>query len=82
MLYIDRFSEHLKVFQEAKFVLLWCATPESLVRLDLTDLPNKERELLKRWYGEHQAHDSLIQYLREKIITEKCKPLFAQVCTK
>lgn len=80
--YINYCSKHLKVFQEAKSVLLWCATPESLVRLENSNLPNEETEHLRRWYYEHQAHDSLIQYLNEKIIKQKYKQLFAQVCMK
>lgn len=73
-------SEKFKVFQEAKSVLLWCATPESLVRLDNSELSNEEREHLRRLYDEHQAHDNLMQYLNEKIIKEEYEQLFAQVC--
>ncbi|XP_053396010.1 E3 ubiquitin-protein ligase rnf213-alpha-like [Mercenaria mercenaria] len=70
-----------QVLQEAKSVLLWCATPESLVRLDHSSLSNQEKTLLNKWYFTRQAHDSLIQYVNVKIVQQQCRQLFAQVTT-
>ncbi|XP_053396009.1 E3 ubiquitin-protein ligase rnf213-alpha-like [Mercenaria mercenaria] len=70
-----------QVLQEAKSVLLWCATPESLVRLDHGSLSNQEKTLLNKWYFTRQAHDSLIQYVNVKIVQQQCRRLFAQITT-
>ncbi|XP_053396335.1 E3 ubiquitin-protein ligase rnf213-alpha-like isoform X2 [Mercenaria mercenaria] len=70
-----------QVLQEAKSVLLWCATPESLVRLDHSSLSNQEKTLHNKWYFTRQAHDSLIQYVNVKIVHQQCKQLFAQITT-
>ncbi|XP_053396342.1 E3 ubiquitin-protein ligase rnf213-alpha-like isoform X2 [Mercenaria mercenaria] len=77
----DERDRNTEVLQDAKSVLLWCATPESLVRLANSSLANEEKTLLRRWYFERQAHDSFIQYVNVKIVQEQCEQLFAQITT-
>ncbi|XP_060590421.1 E3 ubiquitin-protein ligase rnf213-alpha-like, partial [Ruditapes philippinarum] len=70
-----------QVLQESKAVLLWCATPESLIRLEHSSLTNREKELLKGWYFNKQSHDNLLQYLNVKIVKQECRQLFSQITT-
>ncbi|XP_053396356.1 E3 ubiquitin-protein ligase rnf213-alpha-like [Mercenaria mercenaria] len=71
-----------KVLEEGKSVLLWCATPDAVLRLKNSNLPSEEKTLLKDLYFRIQAHDSLVYYLNQKIAGQKCgKQLFAQITT-
>jgi len=60
-------------------VLLWCATPESVTKLEGTDLPPEEIRDMERYYNQCQAHDSFNEYLELKLKKDKCQDLFAQV---
>nr|XP_055046764.1 E3 ubiquitin-protein ligase rnf213-alpha-like isoform X2 [Misgurnus anguillicaudatus] len=51
------------VFEEAKLVLLNCATPDAVVRLGCTKLSNVESEQLSRVYFEDQKHSSLADFI-------------------
>ncbi|XP_060573557.1 E3 ubiquitin-protein ligase rnf213-alpha-like, partial [Ruditapes philippinarum] len=77
----DEKDRDRQVLQESKAVLLWCAIPESLIRLEHSSLSNREKELLKGWYFNKQSHDNLLQYLNVKIVEQKCRQLFAQITT-
>ncbi|XP_053396322.1 E3 ubiquitin-protein ligase rnf213-alpha-like [Mercenaria mercenaria] len=70
-----------KVLREAKSVLLWCATPELLERIDSSSLSNPEKKFLKGLYLTEQAHDSLIQYLNVAIVLRQRRQLFTQITT-
>ncbi|XP_072245329.1 E3 ubiquitin-protein ligase rnf213-alpha-like [Leuresthes tenuis] len=48
---------------QAKNILLNCATPDSVVRLDKSKLPDEERELLMREYFKEEMHSSLGDYI-------------------
>ncbi|XP_054615147.1 E3 ubiquitin-protein ligase rnf213-alpha isoform X2 [Dunckerocampus dactyliophorus] len=54
---------HDKVLNEAKLVLLRCATPDSVVRLDCTDLPKVETEELAQVYFEKQKNSCLADFI-------------------
>ncbi|KAH3728218.1 hypothetical protein DPMN_054169 [Dreissena polymorpha] len=65
------------VIEEGKQLLLWCATPESLVCNSQLDQAEKDR--MTKYYYERQAHDSFIHYLKHVLEKEKCNELFAQL---
>uniref|UniRef100_A0A669EGJ6 RING-type E3 ubiquitin transferase n=1 Tax=Oreochromis niloticus TaxID=8128 RepID=A0A669EGJ6_ORENI len=52
-----------RMLDEAKLVLLKCATPDSVVRLDCTALPKVESEYLARMYFEEQNNSCLADYI-------------------
>ncbi|CAI5675491.1 unnamed protein product [Oreochromis niloticus] len=52
-----------RMLDEAKLVLLKCATPDSVVRLDYTALPKVESEYLARMYFEEQNNSCLADYI-------------------
>nr|XP_019957387.1 PREDICTED: E3 ubiquitin-protein ligase RNF213 [Paralichthys olivaceus] len=52
-----------RVLDEAKLVLLKCATPDSVVRLDCTGLPKVESEHLAGVYFEEQNNSCLADYI-------------------
>ncbi|XP_043106269.1 E3 ubiquitin-protein ligase rnf213-alpha-like isoform X2 [Puntigrus tetrazona] len=66
-------TEHLKgqelsdprkvILDEAKLILLNCATPDAVVRLDCTSLSNVESDHLSRVYFEDQKHSSLADFI-------------------
>ncbi|KAL7850786.1 hypothetical protein SRHO_G00201350 [Serrasalmus rhombeus] len=51
------------VLDEAKLILLNCATPDAVVRLDSTALSQVESEHLARMYFEDQKHSSLADFV-------------------
>ncbi|XP_060597648.1 E3 ubiquitin-protein ligase rnf213-alpha-like, partial [Ruditapes philippinarum] len=77
----DDINRDEQVLQYAKLVLLWCATPESLVRLDKSSLSNEEKKFLVYKYFEEQSHDNFIQYIKFKIVEERCEQIFTQITT-
>ncbi|KAF7667968.1 hypothetical protein LDENG_00038400 [Lucifuga dentata] len=52
-----------RVLDEAKLILLNCATPDSVVRLDCTRLPKVESEHLARVYFEEQKNSYLADFI-------------------
>lgn len=52
-----------RMLDEAKLILLKCATPDSVVRLDSTALPKVESEYLARMYFEEQNNSCLADYI-------------------
>ncbi|XP_052243691.1 E3 ubiquitin-protein ligase rnf213-alpha-like [Dreissena polymorpha] len=73
---IDSFSDE-QVLEEAKKILLWCATPESIYREN--KLYSTERENMKRHYNEDQVHVSAIGYLHHMIEAKQSPQLFTQI---
>ncbi|XP_073689267.1 E3 ubiquitin-protein ligase rnf213-alpha [Garra rufa] len=51
------------ILDEAKLILLNCATPDSVVRLDSTSLSSVESDNLSRAYFEDQKHSSLADFI-------------------
>lgn len=56
-----------KLLKGAKHVLLNCATPDSVVRLEYTDLPDVETEQLYNTYFKEQKHHSLAEFIASHI---------------
>ncbi|XP_061169263.1 E3 ubiquitin-protein ligase RNF213-like isoform X1 [Saccostrea echinata] len=69
-----------EVIQAAKEVLLWCATPDGVLRTK-NKLPQREFEFVENTYCEKQKHDNLLYYLDQKIRMEDSDGLYAQVTT-
>jgi hypothetical protein len=79
--YVVRFVHHrrlavFQVIQDAKELLLWCATPDGVLRAK-----NKLRDFdfVEKVYYERQKHDNLLFYLDQKIRMEDSDGLYAQV---
>eukprot|EP00063_Salmo_salar_P083286 XP_014058121.1 PREDICTED: E3 ubiquitin-protein ligase RNF213-like isoform X2 [Salmo salar] len=71
-----------RVLDEAKLILLNCATPDSVVRLDCTGLPRVESEHLARIYFEDQKHSSLADFIFSHTQQDKqCHSSFTEVTT-
>ncbi|XP_045076975.1 E3 ubiquitin-protein ligase rnf213-alpha-like isoform X2 [Coregonus clupeaformis] len=71
-----------RVLDEAKLILLNCATPDSVVRLDCTGLPRVESEHLARVYFEDQKHSSLADFIFSHTQQdEQCHSSFTEVTT-
>ncbi|XP_035863121.1 E3 ubiquitin-protein ligase rnf213-alpha-like [Sander lucioperca] len=51
------------ILKKAKDILLNCATPDSVVRLDKSRLPDEEREHLMKKYVQEEMHSSLGDYI-------------------
>ncbi|KAL3881513.1 hypothetical protein ACJMK2_027945, partial [Sinanodonta woodiana] len=74
-------NKRRKILHEAKKLLLWCATPDSVVRLESCRLMPQEKMTLKQVYMREQCHDNLAQYLKFKLQKEQTQQLFAQITT-
>lgn len=64
--------------EDAKKVLLLCATPDGVLRAK-SNLSPHEFEFVEKTYFQHQKHDNLMIYLEQDIKTKDCDGLFAQV---
>ncbi|KAJ8251476.1 hypothetical protein GJAV_G00221750, partial [Gymnothorax javanicus] len=60
---LEKSDFYRQILDEAKLILLDCATPDSVVRLDHTDLPRGETEQLTHVYFEQQKHSSLADFI-------------------
>ncbi|XP_053391305.1 E3 ubiquitin-protein ligase rnf213-alpha-like [Mercenaria mercenaria] len=69
------------ILEKAKATLLLCATPDAVLRLKWSDLPSDEQKQLAKLYFKDQAHGSFLEYLEQKLVTEKCEQLFSQITT-
>uniref|UniRef100_UPI0037E8EFFF E3 ubiquitin-protein ligase rnf213-alpha n=1 Tax=Semicossyphus pulcher TaxID=241346 RepID=UPI0037E8EFFF len=71
-----------RVLDEAKLVLLKCATPDSVVRLDCTGLPKVESENLSRVYFEEQSNNCLADFILAHTTQDThCHSSFTEVTT-
>ncbi|XP_044037270.1 E3 ubiquitin-protein ligase rnf213-alpha [Siniperca chuatsi] len=71
-----------RVLDEAKLILLKCATPDSVVRLDCTGLPKVESEYLARIYFEEQNSSCLADFILAHTRQEvNCCSSFTEVTT-
>ncbi|KAJ7989846.1 hypothetical protein DPEC_G00308720 [Dallia pectoralis] len=71
-----------QVLDQAKLILLNCATPDSVVRLDCTALSRVEGEYLSRVYFEEQKHSSLADFIFSHTQQdEQCHSSFTEVTT-
>lgn len=72
-----------RVLDEAKLVLLKCATPDSVVRLDCTGLPRVESEYLANCYFEEQCSSCLADFILAHTRQEQqCYSSFTEVTFK
>ncbi|XP_053396012.1 E3 ubiquitin-protein ligase rnf213-alpha-like [Mercenaria mercenaria] len=71
----------LKILKEAKCLLLWCATPDALVRLERSSLPIPEQEWLRQKYLDEQPHNSILEYLSYMIHHNRNKEILSQITT-
>ncbi|XP_028266969.1 E3 ubiquitin-protein ligase rnf213-alpha-like isoform X1 [Parambassis ranga] len=75
-------SSERKALDEAKLILLKCATPDSVVRLDCTGLPKVESEELSRVYFGEQNNSCMADYIlactKEEV---HCGASFTEVTT-
>ncbi|XP_062585857.1 E3 ubiquitin-protein ligase rnf213-alpha-like, partial [Saccostrea cucullata] len=74
-------EEELQVIDAAECVLLWTATPDSVLRLEKTKLKN-EAEILQDLYFKQQHHESIVDFLKFKLKTNNQKGLCVQVTTQ
>ncbi|XP_038557039.1 E3 ubiquitin-protein ligase rnf213-alpha [Micropterus salmoides] len=71
-----------RVLDEAKLILLKCATPDSVVRLNCTGLPKVESEYLARVYFEEQNNSCLADFILAHTRQEvHCYSSFTEVTT-
>ncbi|XP_034396196.1 E3 ubiquitin-protein ligase rnf213-alpha isoform X2 [Cyclopterus lumpus] len=71
-----------RILDEAKLILLRCATPDSVVRLDCTGLPKVESENLARIYFEEQKTSCLADFILAHTMQEAhCYSSFTEVTT-
>ncbi|XP_035510465.1 E3 ubiquitin-protein ligase rnf213-alpha [Morone saxatilis] len=71
-----------RLLDEAKLILLKCATPDSVVRLDCTGLPKVESEHLARVYFEGQNSTCLADFILAQTRQEvHCYSSFTEVTT-
>ncbi|XP_055725706.1 E3 ubiquitin-protein ligase rnf213-alpha-like [Salvelinus fontinalis] len=71
-----------RVLDEAKFIMLNCATPDSVIRLDGTKLSDVEKEKLTQIYFEEQKHRSLADFIVSHTrLEEWCHAHFTEVTT-
>ncbi|XP_048046866.1 E3 ubiquitin-protein ligase rnf213-alpha isoform X2 [Megalobrama amblycephala] len=71
-----------RIIDEAKLILLNCATPDAVVRLDCTSLSSVESDHLSRVYFEEQKHSSLADFILS--YTQQAGPshaIFTEVTT-
>ncbi|XP_056587886.1 E3 ubiquitin-protein ligase rnf213-alpha-like [Triplophysa dalaica] len=71
-----------RIIDEAKWILLNCATPDAVVRLDCTSLSSVDIDHLSRVYFEDQKHSSLADFILSH--TQQAGPsqiIFTEVTT-
>lgn len=77
---VDEADHERRVLDEAKVIMLRCATPDSVVRLDCTDLPKVESDHLARVYFEEQSSSCLADFIFLQIMRgETCGSSFTEV---
>lgn len=62
----------------AKGVLLWTATPDSVLRLEKTKLKGDSKGLVQKYFVQ-QHHDSLVDFLNSKLASNERNGLCVQV---
>ncbi|XP_071319372.1 E3 ubiquitin-protein ligase rnf213-beta isoform X2 [Trachinotus anak] len=70
-----------EVFDLAKCLLLNCATPDAVVRLNYSDLANQEKEKLQRMYFQQQHHHSLRDFLEDCLNKTQGSTKFLEITT-
>lgn len=77
---VDEADPDRRVLDEAKLLMLKCATPDSVVRLDCTDLPRVESEHLAMVYFEEQSSSCLADFIVSQMRQDNmCGSSFTEV---
>lgn len=77
---VDEADYDRRVLDEAKLIMLKCATPDSVVRLDCTDLPRMESEHLAMVYFQEQSSSCLADFIFSQIRQDDmCSSSFTEV---
>eukprot|EP00064_Thunnus_orientalis_P007838 superscaffoldBa00000892_g7860 len=74
-------TEAQTILKKAKDILLNCATPDSVVRLDKSRLPDEEVEQLMKEYIREEMHSSLGDYIVYHTQQAKQSNFFTEVTT-
>eukprot|EP00105_Crassostrea_gigas_P007930 XP_011422347.1 PREDICTED: E3 ubiquitin-protein ligase rnf213-alpha isoform X2 [Crassostrea gigas] len=77
---VDLKDMETEVLRAAKEILLWCATPDGVLRARNKLLPD-DFAFVENTYYQQQKHDNLLYYLDQKIRTEDSEGLYEQVTT-
>uniref|UniRef100_A0A672YYN5 RING-type E3 ubiquitin transferase n=1 Tax=Sphaeramia orbicularis TaxID=375764 RepID=A0A672YYN5_9TELE len=79
---VENSDPEKRVLDEAKLMLLKCATPDSVVRLNCSGLPKVESEHLTRVYFEDLNNSCLVDYILAHTKQEvHCSSSFTEVTT-
>jgi len=71
----------LQTLAEAKRMLLCCATPESIVRLENSTLPAAARHEIEHIYFKEQCHENVFEFLHHVFVKNRREDsLHLQVC--
>ena len=76
-----QFVSFIQVHERSKYYMLLCATAESVLRLDRTQLVH-EASGLQKMYLHDYYHESLLQYLENEFSICENRSLFIQVSVK
>lgn len=77
---VDEADHDKRVLEEAKLLMLKCATPDSVVRLDCTDLPRVESECLAMVYFQEQSSSCLADFIVSQMRQDNmCASSFTEV---
>lgn len=60
----------MQVLQSAKETLLWCSTPDAVLRLGSTALAEEGNDLIDIYFKK-QEHESVLQYLENHAHTKE-----------
>ncbi|XP_041755240.2 E3 ubiquitin-protein ligase rnf213-alpha-like [Coregonus clupeaformis] len=74
-------DQQRRVLDEAKLILVNCATPDSVARLDCTGLSKVESEHLTGFYYEERKHSSLADFVCHTQQVEQSPSCFTEVTT-
>ena len=71
------------MFSLSKYLLLQITTPEAIVRLKNSDLPDDDKQEVETVYFERQHHSSLETFLDHYMTNDGCSEmgLLMQVCS-
>uniref|UniRef100_A0A674BBP2 RING-type E3 ubiquitin transferase n=1 Tax=Salmo trutta TaxID=8032 RepID=A0A674BBP2_SALTR len=78
---MDMPDQQRRVLDEAKLILVNCATPDSVARLDCTGLSKVEIDHLTRFYYEERKHSSLADFVCHTQQVEQSPSCFIEVTT-
>uniref|UniRef100_A0A674BCY9 RING-type E3 ubiquitin transferase n=1 Tax=Salmo trutta TaxID=8032 RepID=A0A674BCY9_SALTR len=76
---MDMPDQQRRVLDEAKLILVNCATPDSVARLDCTGLSKVEIDHLTRFYYEERKHSSLADFVCH---TQQVEQIYSTLLTE